>query len=74
MALLERLPVGPDTAQWPLWSTTARVVVDRPRRLVAGRAPDHRAGLRRGRARPASRFRPDAEIHWVARDAGGRSR
>jgi thiamine biosynthesis lipoprotein len=72
MALVERLPVGPDTAQWPLWSTTARVVVSGSHRdpgLVAeARRITERVCADVDRA--ASRFRPDAEIHWVAANAG----
>ncbi|MBA3906903.1 MAG: hypothetical protein H0X35_09515 [Pseudonocardiales bacterium] len=30
MPLLELLPVDASTAQWPLWSTTARIVVGDP--------------------------------------------
>jgi thiamine biosynthesis lipoprotein len=35
MTLLETLPVDERTAQWSLWSTTARVVVTDPARLEA---------------------------------------
>ncbi|GAA1848897.1 FAD:protein FMN transferase [Pseudonocardia ailaonensis] len=38
MPLLETLPIGPDTAQWPLWGTTARLVVTDPAVLPAARA------------------------------------
>ncbi len=72
MALVERLPVGPDTAQWPLWSTTARVVVSDVR-SDAGLVAEARRITERVCAevdRAASRFRPDAEIHWVAANAG----
>lgn len=72
MPLLERLPVGPDTAQWPLWSTTARVVVSDPRRDPATVAAARRVTeeVCHDVDRAASRFRPDAEIHWVAANAG----
>lgn len=68
MALLERLPVGPDTAQWPLWSTTARVVVTDRARLVEARSITEQVCDEVDAA--CSRFRPDAEIHWVAANAG----
>jgi len=68
MALLERLPVGPDTAQWPLWSTTARVVVTDPSALAEARRITEQVCAEVDAA--CSRFRPDAEIHWVARNAG----
>lgn len=38
MPLVETLPVTPDTAQWPVWGTAARVVVTDPRVLPAARA------------------------------------
>lgn len=68
MTLLERLPVGPDTAQWPLWSTTARVVVTDPAALAEARRITEQVCADVDAA--CSRFRPDAEIHWVARNAG----
>jgi FAD:protein FMN transferase len=68
MALLERLPVGPDTAQWSLWSTTARVVVTDPAALAEARRITESVCVAVDAA--ASRFRPDAEIHWVAQNAG----
>jgi thiamine biosynthesis lipoprotein len=68
MALLERLPVGPDTAQWPLWSTTARVVVSQPWALAEARRITEQVCADVDAA--CSRFRPDAEIHWVAANAG----
>jgi thiamine biosynthesis lipoprotein len=60
MPLLESLPVGADTAQWPLWSTTARIVVTDPRALPAAR---RRAEDRTRQVEAAcSRFRPDSEL------------
>jgi FAD:protein FMN transferase len=74
MALLERLPVGPDTAQWPLWSTTARVVVTGAAATAGSAAVrDARRITERVCAEvdaACSRFRPDAEIHRLYRAAG----
>jgi thiamine biosynthesis lipoprotein len=36
MPLRELLPIGPGTAQWPVWGTTARLVVTDPDQLVLG--------------------------------------
>jgi thiamine biosynthesis lipoprotein len=69
MPLVETLPVDARTAQWSLWSTTARVVVTDP-----GRLGDAEALVRQvceDVERACSRFRPDAEIAALAR-AGGR--
>jgi thiamine biosynthesis lipoprotein len=68
MALLERLPVGPDTAQWSLWTTTARVVVTEPAAVDQARRITEDVCAEVDAA--ASRFRPDAEIHRVFRAAG----
>jgi thiamine biosynthesis lipoprotein len=38
MPLVEALPVGPDTAQWDVWGTTARIVVTDPAKRAAARA------------------------------------
>ena len=68
MPLLEALPVDARTAQWALWSTTARVVVTEPARLE-----DAEAVVREvcdDVERACSRFRSDAEIHAVERGAG----
>jgi thiamine biosynthesis lipoprotein len=54
------LPVGPDTAQWPVWSTTARIVVREPAVL-----PDARRIVDSVLAAvdaACSRFRPDSEL------------
>jgi thiamine biosynthesis lipoprotein len=60
MPLLETLPVGPAIAQWPVWSTTARLVVTDPARLPAARviAEDHLAAVDLA----CSRFRSDSEL------------
>ena len=60
MPLLETLPVGPDTAQWPLWSTTARIVVTDPDRLAGARAAVEE--LTAGVELACSRFRADSEL------------
>ena len=60
MPLLESLPVGPTAVQWPVWSTTARVVVtdrgalSQARRLVEDRLATVDLA--------ASRFRADSEV------------
>ncbi|NMH97689.1 FAD:protein FMN transferase [Pseudonocardia acidicola] len=60
MPLLETLPVGPDTAQWPLWSTTARIVVTDPGVLATARAV---VEARTAAVEEAcSRFRADSEL------------
>jgi thiamine biosynthesis lipoprotein len=69
MPLRELLPVGPGTAQWPLWSTTARVVVDDAALVDEARRITEEVCAAVDLA--ASRFRPDAEIHRLYR-AGGR--
>jgi thiamine biosynthesis lipoprotein len=68
MTLVDTLPITPGVAQWPVWSTTARLVVTDPaavgeaRRLVVAEL----AGIERA----ASRFRPDSEVRRVHRAAG----
>lgn len=68
MTLLETLPVGPDTAQWPVWSTTARLVVTDPAALPEARAvvQAHLAEVERA----CSRFRDDSELVRVQRTGG----
>jgi len=68
MALVETLPLDPCTAQWPLWSTTARLVVSDPRALPEAEAIVREVCDQVERA--CSRFRPDAEIHDLTRSAG----
>jgi thiamine biosynthesis lipoprotein len=69
MPLLKPLPVGVDTAQWPVWGTTARIVVtDR------GRLPAARKLVRReldAVDKACNLFRDDSEIRKVQR-AGDR--
>ena len=60
MPLVETLPVGPDTAQWQVWSTTARIVVTDPDALSEATAVVRRELAAIDVA--ASRFRPDSEI------------
>jgi FAD:protein FMN transferase len=68
MALVETLPLDPSTAQWPLWSSTARLVVTDPAALPEAEALVREVCDQVERA--CSRFRPDAEIHLLARAAG----
>jgi FAD:protein FMN transferase len=69
MPLRELLPVDAGTAQWPVWGTTARLVVTDPDRIAAARqvVADQLAAVDRA----GSRFRPDSEVRRVQR-AGGR--
>jgi FAD:protein FMN transferase len=68
MPLCEALPVDARTAQWPIWSTTARLVVSDPGALSAARSIVDRelAGVDEA----CSRFRGDSELTRVSR-AGG---
>ena len=68
MPLVENLPVDATTAQWPLWSTTARVVVTDPAALADAERVVRTLCLQVELA--CSRFRSDAEIHVLARNAG----
>jgi thiamine biosynthesis lipoprotein len=68
MPLVETLPVGPDTAQWSVWSTVARVVVTDPSLISDARELVERELAAIDQA--ASRFRPDSEISML-RSAGG---
>lgn len=65
MPLRELLPVGPDTAQWPLWSTTARLVVSDPARL--SRAREVVTAWTGAVERACSRFH-DSELARLPRD------
>ena len=66
MPLLETLPIGPGTAQWALWSTTARLVVTDPDALpVARHAVEE---VTRQVEEACSRFRPDSEISRLPAD------
>ncbi|MFI5930866.1 FAD:protein FMN transferase [Actinoplanes sp. NPDC051494] len=68
MPLVETLPVGADTAQWPVWGTTARIVVTDPA------AVDAAAELVRAELaavdEACSRFRPDSELRAACRTGG----
>lgn len=68
MPLIETLPVGTDTAQWPVWGTVARIVVTDPAALAAASAIVQAELDAVDRA--CSRFRPDSELTAVGR-AGG---
>jgi thiamine biosynthesis lipoprotein len=64
MPIAELLPVLPGTAQWPVWGTTARLVVTDPRHLPAARrlVTEHLAAVDLA----ASRFRADSEVCRLA--------
>lgn len=72
MPLAETLPITPGTAQWPIWSTTARLVVTDPGALPAARriVEDHLAAVEAA----CSRFRADSEIQDVHRSGGRTTR
>ncbi len=59
---------APDSAEWPLWSTTARLVVLDPGRL--DEAYQLITGILADVDRAASRFREDSELSRANRDAG----
>jgi thiamine biosynthesis lipoprotein len=65
MPLVETLPVGTDTVQWPVWGTVARIVVTEPA-TVTDAAAIVRAELAAVDA-ACSRFRPDSELNAAAR-------
>jgi thiamine biosynthesis lipoprotein len=65
MPLVETLPVGTDTVQWPVWGTVARIVVTEPA-TVTEAAAIVRAELAAVDA-ACSRFRPDSELNAAAR-------
>jgi thiamine biosynthesis lipoprotein len=65
MPLVETLPVGGDTAQWPVWGTVARIVVTDPD-VVQKAAAIVRAELAAVDA-ACSRFRADSELGAVCR-------
>ncbi len=60
MPLLEALPLTSSTAQWPVWSTTARIVVSDPYALPEAR--DIAEQLIGDVDAACSRFRPDSEL------------
>ena len=51
---------GPGTAEWSLWSVTARIVVTRPQTLADAR--DRASAFLAEVERAGSRFRPDSEL------------
>ncbi|MEO9139451.1 MAG: FAD:protein FMN transferase [Jatrophihabitans sp.] len=57
---LETVRISDDTAEWPVWSTTARIVVSDPTFLAA--AYDHARSCLRDVDAAASRFTGDSEI------------
>lgn len=59
-----RLMSGPTTAQWSVWSTTARVVVTEPAALAPALGLVNQVLSVVDRA--ASRFRPDSELRTLA--------
>ena len=63
MPLVETLPVSVDTAQWPVWGTTARLVVTDPYALADARHLVERELAAVDLA--ASRFRPDSELRQL---------
>ena len=69
MPLVETLPVTADTAQWPVWGTTARIVVTDPlRRAAAADLVRHELAAVDA---ACSRFRPDSELRRAC--AAGRT-
>jgi FAD:protein FMN transferase len=70
MPIVETLPVGADTAQWPAWGTTARIVltetdpdlVERAAAVVRGEMADVEAAC--------SRFLPTSELMLACRTGG----
>lgn len=66
MTTAEKLLTGPGIAEWPVWSTTARVVVTDPAALPAARALIE-AELSEVDA-ACSRFRPDSELMRLPTD------
>jgi thiamine biosynthesis lipoprotein len=68
MPLLETLPAGPDTAQWPVWGTVARVVVTDPAAVADAR---HVVEAELAAVDEAcSRFRPDSELRRACAGPG----
>ena len=60
MPLIESLPLTPATAQWPVWSTTARLVVTDPSYVAQAQAIAQ--DLLNAVDTACSRFRPDSEL------------
>lgn len=63
LSTLDLLPVGRDTAQWPIWSTTARIVVRDPAALPEARRIVDSVLAAVDAA--CSRFRPDSELRLL---------
>jgi len=63
MPLLDNLPLGRAAVQWPVWSTTARVVTTDPRATTSARrlVEERLAAVDLA----ASRFRPDSEVRGL---------
>ncbi len=70
MPLNETLPLTPTTAQWPVWSTTARLVVTDAAVLPAAREIAERVIA--GVDLACSRFRPDSELMTLMARSSGR--
>jgi FAD:protein FMN transferase len=68
MPLVETLPVGPDTAQWSVWSTTARIVVTEPAGLPSAVTAVQAELAAVDEA--CSRFRADSQLRRLERVAG----
>jgi len=68
MPLLETLPIGEDTAQWPVWGTVARIVVTDPARLHE--ATDLVKTELAAVDLACSRFRADSELREACRSGG----
>ncbi len=68
MPLVETLPLRSGTAQWPLWGSTARLVVTEPARLAAASrlVTTYLSAVDRA----CSSFRGDSEIRVVQRAQG----
>ncbi|MEV7623345.1 FAD:protein FMN transferase [Actinoplanes sp. NPDC089786] len=69
MPLVESLPITENTAQWPVWGTTARIVVTDPRRLAAAVVLVRHELAAVDTA--CSRFRPDSELRRACATKGG---
>ncbi|MDX6310388.1 MAG: FAD:protein transferase [Nocardioidaceae bacterium] len=69
MPLVETLPIGPGVAQWPVWTTTARVVTTDPSATELARClvEEELAAVDLA----ASRFRDDSEVVRIAATGGG---
>lgn len=63
MSTQRQLPTSPGVAQWPVWSTTARVIVSEPEAI--GPAQEIVQGVLEEVDRACSRFRPTSELRLV---------